>query len=109
MGLVRVTLLFLCGCERVAESIAGCPEPPYSSKLHIEPMWPKDAENAVLGSYTSVPVHHIALLEPGCSCGQHFVFVLGLQIVAKLTRYYDGIVIARMDVWWGRDASRILH
>src|SRR5258708_36194376 len=29
LGLVRVTLLFLCVCERVAESIAGCPEPPY--------------------------------------------------------------------------------
>jgi len=39
-------------------------------------------------------VHHIALLEPGCSCISTLYSFSDSQIVPKLTRYYDGIVIA---------------
>src|SRR5580700_2286259 len=68
-------------------------------EFHIEAFGPKNRQNAVLWAYTAVLVHHRSLLKPSRPSRQNLAFLFGLKIMPKTSRDYDGIVIARMDVW----------
>src|ERR1700730_8919204 len=90
----------LCSTIGIPAIPLGCEWGSFTVReFHIEAFGPKNRQNAVLWAYTAVLVHHRSLLKPSRPSRQNLAFLFGLKIMPKTSRDYDGIVIARMDVW----------